>query len=248
MKQRPSAVVSKNTALLSIPSAGRTGMKPVPPLVKPVFEATFNTLSGSYRDEARLRQHLQQALKSTFNTLSGSYRDEAAVVPAPAAPASSSAFNTLSGSYRDEASPEKAEQIARQLLSIPSAGRTGMKPLMPCPGATVFTSFNTLSGSYRDEARFDTGLWYQYWQLSIPSAGRTGMKRQPGKVTLLRSGTLSIPSAGRTGMKPFTDAQSRVHPAPFNTLSGSYRDEAIIALKAPTARITFQYPQRVVPG
>ncbi len=38
---------------------------------------TFNTLSGSYRDEASLLTPYLRSHSQSFNTLSGSYRDEA---------------------------------------------------------------------------------------------------------------------------------------------------------------------------
>ncbi len=63
-------------------------------------------------------------------------------------------------------------------LSIPSAGRTGMKQLSRSLSAQTCPA------------------------LSIPSAGRTGMKLISAGCVLSCWLRLSIPSAGRTGMKP----------------------------------------------
>ncbi len=132
-------------------------------------------------------------------------------------------FNTLSGSYRDEALPATRPSW-RLRLSIPSAGRTGMKrwPTRHAGGENY--SFNTLSGSYRDEAYSCVILEIASRELSIPSAGRTGMKPASKYAGPAQHPGLSIPSAGRTGMKRCC--------VEFGLSFGLH----------------FQYPQRVVPG
>ncbi len=96
-------------------------------------------------------QRLVLLRSQTFNTLSGSYRDEA-LYRNIATKELMPTFNTLSGSYRDEASAQVFVCDARYFLSIPSAGRTGMKPLTVKKQRQRNKAFNTLSGSYRDEA------------------------------------------------------------------------------------------------
>src|SRR5579859_1086073 len=62
---------------LSIPSTGRTGMKRVTTDGSTTVDGAFNTLNGSYRDEARCIDYATNTTVCSFNTLNGSYRDEA---------------------------------------------------------------------------------------------------------------------------------------------------------------------------
>ncbi len=136
-------------------------------------------------------------------------------------------FNTLSGSYRDEAAHQILFGGANAKLSIPSAGRTGMKRNIDAQRNYILSLSIPSAGRTGMKPRWQS--WpHAHWRLSIPSAGRTGMKHIVIAIENGHCAVLSIPSAGRTGMKPGCGGHtSQMRRIPFNTLSGSYRDEAL---------------------
>src|SRR5579859_7373983 len=173
-------------------------MKLVTDLIAAATLLSFNTLNGSYRDEARRAQRLTQRKIAAFNTLNGSYRDEAWSAP--------------------------TSRPSRPPLSIPSTGRTGMKP------------------------------WRPAWPdlpppLSIPSTGRTGMKQRARDSLSARVETFNTLNGSYRDEAVETIAYDRHPPDTFNTLNGSYRDEARgQSIYHWPLIVNFQYPQRVVPG
>src|SRR5579859_812363 len=133
-------------------------------------------------------------------------------------------------------------------LSIPSTGRTGMKHARSAHLADLLPgAFNTLNGSYRDEAIDQDEPRRARADLSIPSTGRTGMKH-PGAVGASKIQRLSIPSTGRTGMKHRAPART-IGPSPLSIPSTGRTGMKLATCRAINFSIlSFQYPQRVVPG
>ncbi len=154
MKHRTRPGERHTRVVLSIPSAGRQPMKPICAPTASSRARSFNTLCGSSANEAKARAD-DLALEIPFNTLCGSSANEAyafALNPSRAsvltfntlcgssaneAPAArpcisswTSSFNTLCGSSANEAWCKGPCARRWEPLSIPSAGRQPMKPLL----------------------------------------------------------------------------------------------------------------------
>ncbi len=159
--------------VLSIPSTGRYWLNPAARARKAGPAGTFNTLYGSFLVEAQCDDTILSPA-GTFNTLYGSFLVEAGFVDTDQA---TKPYLSIPSTGRSWLKPRTSGHRSdwRCRLSIPSTGRSWLKRRILASKAAGNQPFNTLYGSFLVEA-----LWQQFYDPAGKIAFQYPLRVVPG--------------------------------------------------------------------